>query len=95
MEIKILTQTRDMLVSVEKIVIEEDPHHSIVLKGIENNETIILGRFKKSIEAEIVLLNIVRRMNLLPDNICIIPEDDEDIMNHCDVSALPGQVFDV
>lgn len=95
MEIKILTQTRDTLVSVEGIVMEGMPHHSIALKGIRNDETIVLGQFRTAIAAERVLLNIVKRLNLLPDAICVIPEDDEDIMNCCDVSALPGQVSDV
>lgn len=96
MEIKILTQARDLLVSVERIFVKRYEFADIyVLCGLENGEQIDLGFFKSSVVAERVLLNIVRRYNVLPQSICIIPEDDEDIMNRCDVSALPGQVFDV
>ena len=95
LEIKILTQIRDKLIAVESIETKKDAHHLYALVGKKNGEQFGLGHFKSSINAERVLLNIVKRHNLLPDSICIIPEDDADIMDGLDISALPGQVSDV
>ena len=95
MHIKILNQSRDRLMAVKEIIVERkaDGKYYFVARGIDDG-SMVLGIYKTGLAAEKVMLNIVKRYNMNPELIMIMPEDDEDIITNRDVLSLPCQGYD-
>lgn len=94
MEIKIFNQQRNLISSFNLLnVIESKGEYYIV--GIDDkNSSWTLGKYRTSHTAEKVLFKILKRYNQYPNEIMVLPEDDEDIFTNRDVLALPYQGCD-
>ena len=91
MEIKIFSQQRDLISSFKLIRAIESNGKFIIIGLDDNNSSWELGKYKTTHTAEKVLFKILKRYNQYPNEIMVLPEDDEDIFTNRDVLALPYQ----